>query len=75
MRSCTGLAAPLLESIADVSVGAVVPRYLHLDGRLQEAGRCSPRDGSVVTYGDGEDPERLVYRFRRPSTSVEPRAC
>ena len=60
-----GWLPPLLESIADPSVGAVVPRYLHLDGRLQEAGALLARDGSVVTYGDGDDPERLVYRFRR----------
>jgi GT2 family glycosyltransferase len=46
-------------------VGAVVPRYLHEDGRLQEAGALLAQDGTVLTYGDGDDPDRLRYRFRR----------
>jgi GT2 family glycosyltransferase len=46
-------------------VGAVVPRYLHEDGGLQEAGALLAQDGTVVTYGDGDRPDRLRYRFRR----------
>lgn len=46
-------------------VGAVVPRYLHEDGRLQEAGALLAQDGTVLTYGDGDRPDRLRYRFRR----------
>lgn len=60
-----GWLPPLLETVADPGVGAVVPRYLHLDGRLQEAGALLAQDGSVLTYGDGDDPGRLAYRFRR----------
>jgi O-antigen biosynthesis protein len=60
-----GWLPPLLETISDPGVGAVVPRYLHLDGRLQEAGALLAQDGSVMTYGDGDDPERIAYRFRR----------
>lgn len=46
-------------------VGAVVPRFLHEDGRLQEAGALIAQDGTVLTHGDGDEPERLRYRFRR----------
>ncbi|MBV9817432.1 MAG: glycosyltransferase family 2 protein [Solirubrobacterales bacterium] len=57
--------APMLETLALPGVGAVVPRYLHGDGRLQEAGTLLARDGTVQVHGDGDDPEALRYRFRR----------
>jgi GT2 family glycosyltransferase len=56
---------PLLETLAHKEVGAVVPRLLHPDGSLQDAGTLLARDGTVRVYGDGDDPERRCYRFRR----------
>ena len=56
---------PLLEALAQPHVGAAVPRYLHMDGSLQEAGVLLARDGTVLVYGDGDDPDAAPYRFRR----------
>jgi GT2 family glycosyltransferase len=56
---------PLLDAIGMEWVGAAVPRYLHPDGSLQEAGAVLARDGTVAIYGDGEHPGRLQFRFRR----------
>jgi GT2 family glycosyltransferase len=56
---------PLLETMRDPTVGAVVPQFLHLDGSLQEAGALLAQDGTVFVYGDGDDPNHLCYRFRR----------
>jgi GT2 family glycosyltransferase len=56
---------PLLEAVEDPTVGAVVPRYLNLDGSLQEAGALLARDGTVAPYGAGGDPELPCYRFPR----------
>ena len=60
-----GWLEPLLETASEASVGAVVPRYLHPDGTLQEAGALLAQDGTTLTYGDGEDAESYCYRFRR----------
>jgi GT2 family glycosyltransferase len=60
-----GWLEPMLESLQRGAVGAVVPRYLHPDGSLQEAGALLAQDGTVLIYGDGDDPDRLCYRFRR----------
>jgi GT2 family glycosyltransferase len=60
-----GWLEPLLEAIRHESVGAAVPRCLHPDGSLQDAGALLARDGTVAIYGDGEDPGRLQFRFRR----------
>lgn len=61
-----GSLEPMVETLATTPwVGAVVPRYLHEDGRLQEAGALLAQDGTVLTYGDADNPERLRYRFRR----------
>jgi GT2 family glycosyltransferase len=60
-----GWLEPLLEVLAQPTVGAVVPRYLHRDGKLQEAGALLAQDGTVCLYGDGDDPDRACYRFRR----------
>lgn len=61
-----GWLPPLIEALElDPSAGAAVPRLLHLDGRLQEAGGVVGRDGSTRAVGDGDDPDALPYRFRR----------
>jgi GT2 family glycosyltransferase len=60
-----GWLEPLLAALAEPSVGLCVPRYLHADGSLQEAGALLARDGTIHFYGDGEDPEKPCYRFRR----------
>ncbi len=60
-----GWLPPLLETGRRRDVGAVVGRLLHPDGSLQEAGALLAQDGGVVVYGDGDDPGRLCYRFRR----------
>jgi len=61
-----GWLGPMIDALErEPGIGAVVPRYVHEDGRLQEAGALLGQDGTVVTYGDGDRPERLRYRFRR----------
>jgi GT2 family glycosyltransferase len=60
-----GWLEPLLETLEQSGVGAVVPRLLHPDGSLQDAGTLLARDGTVRVYGDGDDPDRPCYRFRR----------
>jgi GT2 family glycosyltransferase len=61
----SGWFEPLRESLARPTVGAVVPCYLGRDGLLQEAGVLLARDGTVRLYGEGDDPSRGCYRFRR----------
>ncbi len=56
---------PLLEALERPGIGAVVPRYLNVDGSLQEAGALLARDGTVMPYGAGDDPELPCYRFPR----------
>jgi GT2 family glycosyltransferase len=60
-----GWLEPLLDTLDQSTVGAVVPRFLHPDGSLQEAGVLLARDGTVRFYGDHDDPDRLCYRFCR----------
>ena len=60
-----GWLEPMREALEDPAIGAVVPRYLHPDGSLQDAGPLLAQDGTVLMYGDGDDPERPCYRFRR----------
>ncbi len=60
-----GWSEPLLEAASEPAVGAVVPRYLDRAGLLQEAGVLLARDGTVALYGEGDDPSRGCYRFRR----------
>lgn len=60
-----GWLAPMREALESDGVGAVVPRYLNSDGSLQEAAALVARDGTVVAYGEAEDPSELRYRFRR----------
>ena len=60
-----GWLEPLLEVLRDESVAAAVPRYLHPNGTLQDAGAVLAADGTIAVYGDGENPKRLQFRFRR----------
>ncbi|MCU1458181.1 MAG: glycosyl transferase family 2 [Actinomycetia bacterium] len=61
-----GWLPPLLETLDGVPGAlAAVPMFLEPDGRLQEAGALLSRDGRGVLYGNGDDPSRLRYRFRR----------
>ena len=60
-----GWAPPLLEALTEYTVGAAFPCLLHPDGSLQDAGVLLAKDGTVLVYGDGDDPQRLCYRFRR----------
>lgn len=48
------------------TIGAVVGKLVHLDGRLQEAGSIVWQDGSCQGYGRGDDPLSAPYMFRRP---------
>ena len=47
------------------TVGAVVAKLVHLDGRLQEAGSIIWRDGTCQGYGRGDRPTAPPYMFRR----------
>lgn len=60
-----GWLEPLLETLDYDGVGAVVPRLLHPDGSLQDAGTLLARDGTIRVYGDGDDPDRSCYCFCR----------
>jgi GT2 family glycosyltransferase len=60
-----GWLPPLLRALEDPRVGAVVPRYLYPDGRLQEAGSVVGREGRSLAIGKGGDPEDPVHRFPR----------
>ncbi|HXA29263.1 MAG TPA: glycosyltransferase family 2 protein [Candidatus Angelobacter sp.] len=55
--------AGILDSEDDVA--AVGARLDHVDGSLQEAGSIIWGDGASDNYGDGDDPRRPEYRFRR----------
>jgi O-antigen biosynthesis protein len=61
-----GWLPPLLETLErDPSAGAVVPIFLHPDGRVQEAGSALDSRGGPVPIGDGDDSRKLENRFRR----------
>jgi GT2 family glycosyltransferase len=60
-----GWLEPLRAALDEEGVGASFPRLLHPDGSLQDAGVLLAKDGTVLVYGDGDDPQRLCYRFRR----------
>jgi GT2 family glycosyltransferase/glycosyltransferase involved in cell wall biosynthesis len=56
---------PLLETVAERDVGAVVPMYLNENGTLQEAGSVVDSVGHAHMVGRDADPNDFRYRFRR----------
>jgi GT2 family glycosyltransferase len=61
-----GWLPPLMEVLdGEDDVAAVGSRLDHVDGTLQEAGSICWGDGASDNYGDGDDPGRPEYRFRR----------
>jgi GT2 family glycosyltransferase len=61
-----GWLAPLLRTFSDVDrVGAVGPKLLFPDGRLQEAGTMVNPDLSVTMVGLFDDPDRARYGYAR----------
>ena len=49
----------------DARVGAAIPRYLNVDGSVQEAGGLLWRDGSTLMWGHDADPGDPAFRFPR----------
>jgi GT2 family glycosyltransferase len=61
-----GWLPPLLETLEGSSgAGAVVPRFLAPDGRVDEAGSLVDRDARTLAYGRGEEAADPRFRFRR----------
>lgn len=61
-----GWLEPLLETMAErPRAGAVGPRVLGGDGRVQEIGSIIWRDGTTRPFGRGEAPDSLAWRWRR----------
>lgn len=59
-----GWLEPLIADLRGVAgCGAVVPRFVNLDGTLQEAGSVVGSDGDTMALGYGDRPERPWYRF------------
>src|SRR5207247_2876937 len=58
-----GWLPPLLERAAEPRVGAVAPRFLNLDGSVQEAGALLYREPATAAYGAGETES---VELRRP---------
>jgi GT2 family glycosyltransferase len=56
---------PLLETLDEPDVGAVVPMYLNENGTLQEAGSVVDSIGHCHMVGRGGDPNDFQHRFRR----------
>lgn len=62
----SGWLPPMLEVLDNnEGVAAVAPRFLHMDGTLQEAGYVLDHIGVTHAVGEGGDPERVDYRFSR----------
>jgi GT2 family glycosyltransferase len=60
-----GWLEPLRETLARPGIEVAVPRCVHPDGLLQEAGALLARDGTVYLYGDGAAPDDPRYAFWR----------
>jgi O-antigen biosynthesis protein len=56
---------PLIETIEEPGVGAVVPMYLNENGTLQEAGSVVDSIGHCHMVGRDGDPHAFAHRFRR----------
>jgi GT2 family glycosyltransferase len=57
---------PLLERLqSNARIGAVGPMLLNPDGSLQCAGPMVFRSGETASYGEGDSPQRVAYRFAR----------
>lgn len=62
----SGWLSPMLELLDDdPSVAAASPRFLNMDGTLQEAGYLLDRLAVTRPVGYGDDPEQPQYRFAR----------
>ncbi|HEY6836881.1 MAG TPA: glycosyltransferase [Gaiellaceae bacterium] len=60
-----GWLLPLLETLEEPGVGAVVPMYLNQNGTLQEAGSVVDSIGHCHMVGRESDPREFRHRFRR----------
>jgi GT2 family glycosyltransferase len=61
-----GWLPPLIETLEGFpGAGAVVPRFLAPDGRVDEAGSLIDSDARTLAYGRGGDAADPRYRFRR----------
>ena len=60
-----GWLEPLLETLAEPEVGAVVPMLLNPNGSVQEAGSVVDSIGHAHAVGGGLDPKSSEARFRR----------
>jgi len=60
-----GWLPPLLETLDEAGVGAVVPLYLNEGGTVQEAGSVVDSIGHAHAVGGGGSPADFRYRFRR----------
>jgi len=61
-----GWLGPLMTRLRnDPRAGAVGPRILSMDHRLDHAGALLAYDGSTHHYGSGDDPSRVEYLFPR----------
>ena len=56
---------PLLDRLAENSVGGVFPAKLHLDGTMQEAGAFVTGDANAYVFGDGEAADEPAFAFSR----------
>jgi len=62
----SGWLSPMLKLLDDDPVvAAVSPRFLNMDGTLQEAGYLLDRRAVTRPVGYGDDPEQPQYRFGR----------
>lgn len=61
-----GWLPPLIETLEGFpGAGAVVPRFLAPDGRVDEAGSLVDSEARTLAYGRGDDAADPRYRFRR----------
>lgn len=57
--------APLLQELADPTVGVAAPKLLYPNGRLQEAGARLTADGGAKMIGLFDDPRLARYGYSR----------